>query len=74
LPDLIITAIADAINFQLYSGSEPKDQLSRLFCVTKTLLLVLDNFEHLLGWSTPAERRSVCSAWGQTPDHFARAF
>ena len=79
-PDLIITAIADAINFQLYPGSEPKDQLLD-YLRDKTLLLVLENFEHLLAGApllsdvlsaalgvklliTLRERLNLIEAWG----------
>ncbi len=45
--DFIIPAIADAVKLQFYVGAEPKQQLLDYFR-EKTLLLVLDNFEHLL--------------------------
>jgi predicted ATPase/class 3 adenylate cyclase len=43
----LITAIAKAIKFQFYQGVEPKQQILDFFC-EKQLLLILDNFEHLL--------------------------
>jgi predicted ATPase/DNA-binding CsgD family transcriptional regulator len=46
-PDFIVPAIAEASNFQFYPGSEPKQQLLDYFR-QKSLLLALDNFEHLL--------------------------
>ncbi len=46
--DLIIPAIAEAIHFQFYSGDEPKLQLIN-YLRDKSMLLVLDNLEHLLG-------------------------
>ncbi|MBC7809825.1 MAG: hypothetical protein H7175_01690 [Burkholderiales bacterium] len=46
-PDFIISAIAEAITFQFYTGGEPEQQLLD-YLGDKSLLLVLDNFEHLL--------------------------
>ncbi len=45
--DLIASKIADAIGFDFYQGTEPKQQLLAYFR-EKQMLLVLDNFEHLL--------------------------
>lgn len=45
--DLIVPAIAEAVNFQFYPGSAPQQQLLDYFR-NKSMLLVLDNFEHLL--------------------------
>jgi predicted ATPase/DNA-binding CsgD family transcriptional regulator len=46
-PDFIIPAIAEAIHFQFYPSTEPKQQLLD-YLREKSLLLVLDNFEHLV--------------------------
>src|SRR5215217_7779227 len=46
-PDFLVTAIAEALGFQFYSGDDPKQQLLDYLC-EQTWLLVLDNFEHLL--------------------------
>jgi len=46
-PDLLVTAIAEALGFQFYSGDNPKQQLLDYLC-EQTWLLLLDNFEHLL--------------------------
>lgn len=46
-PDFIASAIADALRFPFSSGSDPQQQL-RQYLREKTLLLLLDNFEHLL--------------------------
>jgi predicted ATPase/DNA-binding CsgD family transcriptional regulator len=46
-PDLVIAAVADALRIQFYPSGEPKDQLLN-YLQQKTLLLVVDNFEHLL--------------------------
>jgi predicted ATPase/DNA-binding CsgD family transcriptional regulator len=46
-PDLIVPATAAAVNFQFYPGSDPKLQLLDFFR-EKQMLLVMDNFEHLL--------------------------
>jgi len=43
----LISAIAQAAHFTFYDGSDPKQQLLDYFRA-KQLLLVLDNFEHLL--------------------------
>ncbi len=49
--DFIIPAIADTLNFTFYGEGEPKLQLLN-YLREKTLLLVLDNFEHLLDGAT----------------------
>ncbi len=46
-PDFIVPTIADAIGFQFYQGSDIKQQLLDFFR-DKSMLLVLDNLEHLL--------------------------
>ncbi len=46
-PDFVASAVAEAVSFQFYPGSDPKQQLLDYFR-EKRLLLVLDNFEHLL--------------------------
>jgi predicted ATPase len=46
-PQYIATAIADALHFQFYQGDEPLEQLL-CFLRDKALLLLLDNFEHVL--------------------------
>jgi predicted ATPase/DNA-binding SARP family transcriptional activator len=59
--DLLLPAIAEAINFRFAEGDNQQEQLLR-YLVNKSMLLVLDNFEHLLalpvfpptGGSSPA--------------------
>ena len=46
-PDFLVSTIADAMGFEFYSGSEPKQQLLD-YLREKPCLLLLDNFEHLL--------------------------
>jgi predicted ATPase/DNA-binding CsgD family transcriptional regulator len=46
-PDFIVSTIADAIGFGFYQGTDPKQQLLDYLC-ERQLLLILDNFEHLL--------------------------
>jgi predicted ATPase/DNA-binding CsgD family transcriptional regulator len=46
-PDLLIPAIADSLQLQFYPGGDPKQQLLD-HLRPKSLLLILDNFEHLL--------------------------
>jgi predicted ATPase/DNA-binding CsgD family transcriptional regulator len=46
-PDFIVTAIADALRFSFYGGGDLKSQLLD-FLREKHLLLLLDNFEHLM--------------------------
>ncbi len=46
-PDFIVPTIAEAVHFQFFSSDEPKQQLLR-YLHDKSLLLVVDNFEHLL--------------------------
>jgi predicted ATPase/DNA-binding CsgD family transcriptional regulator len=50
-PDFIVSAIAEAVGFQFYSGADPKQQLLD-FLHDKAWLLLLDNFEHLLDGAT----------------------
>jgi predicted ATPase len=47
IPDFIVSTIAEAVGFQFFPGGEPKQQLLDYFR-EKQLLLVLDNFEHVL--------------------------
>lgn len=46
-PDSLVSTIADAVGYQFYPGGDPKQQLLQYFR-DKTLLLLLDNFEHLI--------------------------
>jgi predicted ATPase/DNA-binding SARP family transcriptional activator len=46
-PMLLISAIVEALGFQLEGDAEPQDQL-RNYLREKEMLLILDNFEHLL--------------------------
>jgi predicted ATPase len=45
--DFIVPTIAEGVHFQFYPGGEPKQQLLD-YLRAKSLLLVMDNFEHLL--------------------------
>lgn len=47
VPDFIVATIAEAVSLQFHPSSDPKQQLLDYFR-EKALLLVLDNFEHLL--------------------------
>jgi predicted ATPase len=46
-PDLVVSAIAEAIGLQFYPGGEPRAQLLG-YLRERTLVLVMDNFEHVL--------------------------
>lgn len=46
-PELLVSAIADALKFSFYGPTDPKEQLLD-YLRDKELLLVLDNFEQLL--------------------------
>lgn len=46
-PEFLVSAVAEAVGFQFYSGADPKQQLLD-FLREKSWLIVLDNFEHLL--------------------------
>ncbi|MFN8418603.1 MAG: AAA family ATPase [Anaerolineae bacterium] len=46
-PEFMLTALAEAMGLQFYAGGDPRDQLYDYLC-SKDLLLILDNFEHLL--------------------------
>jgi predicted ATPase/DNA-binding CsgD family transcriptional regulator len=67
--DLLIPAIAEAAGFRFQEGDPPQAQLLR-FLAAKALLLVLDNFEHLvaglplieaIGQAAPAVKLLVTS-------------
>ena len=47
-PDEILSTMATALQFQFYSGQETAEQQLLNFLHEKEILLVLDNFEHLL--------------------------
>lgn len=46
-PDAIVYAIAEALNISLYERETPRNQLTQ-YLQPRQLLLILDNFEHLL--------------------------
>lgn len=46
-PEMIVATIADGIGFQFHEGAEPQEQLLH-YLQEKHMLLVLDNFEHLM--------------------------
>lgn len=46
--DFLLSTIANALNFSFYSDETARIQLLN-YLQTKTLLLILDNFEHLIG-------------------------
>ena len=48
--EAILPAIAEALHFNFYEGLPPQQQLAN-YLRRKTTLLILDNFEHLLGGS-----------------------
>jgi transcriptional regulator with XRE-family HTH domain len=45
--NMVVAAIANAIGFQFYGTAQPEEQLLR-YLQEKHMLLVLDNFEHLM--------------------------
>lgn len=45
--EFLITAVSDAVNFSFFNESDPKQQLLH-YLRDKEMLLVMDNFEHLL--------------------------
>jgi serine/threonine protein kinase/predicted ATPase len=47
-PDLIVSAVAQAVGFQFKPGGDPKRQLYD-YLREKHLLLLMDNFEHVIG-------------------------
>ncbi|MCB8968668.1 MAG: protein kinase [Ardenticatenaceae bacterium] len=46
-PDLLVTAVAETIHFHFFGRDEPEEQLLN-YLQGKRMLLVLDNFEHLI--------------------------
>ena len=46
-PELMIAALADALKFSFFGQQEPKAQLLE-YLSTKSMLLIMDNLEHLL--------------------------
>jgi predicted ATPase/DNA-binding SARP family transcriptional activator len=47
-PDAIVPTVAQALGFSFYEGVEPRQQLLD-YLRQKSMLVVMDNFEHLLG-------------------------
>lgn len=52
--ELLASAVADTLQFRFASSEDPKQQLFK-FLHQKEMLLVLDNFEHLLSKTTKSE-------------------
>jgi predicted ATPase len=50
-PEFVLPAIAEALGFRFYPGGDPKAQLLA-YLRRRRLLLLLDNFEHVLGAGT----------------------
>jgi predicted ATPase/DNA-binding CsgD family transcriptional regulator len=46
-PEFLVPTLAEAVNFQFFSSDEPQQQLLR-YLSDKSMLIVVDNFEHLL--------------------------
>jgi predicted ATPase len=61
-PDFIVSTIAESVGFQFYQGGEPKQQLLDFFR-EKSMLLLMDNFEHVLAGA------SIVSEILQTAPH-----
>ncbi|MDX1497092.1 MAG: BTAD domain-containing putative transcriptional regulator [Salinisphaeraceae bacterium] len=59
-PDLLVAAVADALQFTFSAAGDPQAQLTA-FLSQKEILLVLDNFEHLL--SSPAAEENGGENW-----------
>jgi non-specific serine/threonine protein kinase len=51
-PDLVVTTVAEIIGFTFYGGETPPKQQLLNYCREKSLLLVFDNFEHVLEVAT----------------------
>lgn len=49
-PDLLVTAVADAIQFRFFGADSPETQLLN-YLAEKQMLLLLDNFEHVTAQS-----------------------
>lgn len=49
--DLVVPALADALNFSFFGRQAPKDQLLS-YLETKNMLLIMDNLEHIPGSTT----------------------
>ena len=65
--DQVVTAIADALGCVLYGRSDRAEQLVH-YLRDKAVLLILDNFEHLL-----AEATCYLSHKDQTLDKYVRS-
>ena len=70
--DFIVSAIADAVGFQFYSSDDPKRQLLD-YLREKSLLLVLDNFEHLLDGAILLSDMLTGALGASAAGHLARA-
>src|SRR5262245_24121695 len=58
--DLLVPTIAKALGVTFYGQAEPQDQLLD-YLQDKTLLLILDNFEHLLDGATLVTTMLACA-------------
>jgi class 3 adenylate cyclase/DNA-binding XRE family transcriptional regulator len=69
---LLVSTIADALAFPLYGGADPEAQLLS-FLRERRLLLVLDNFEHLLEGTRLLAQILDHAPGGEAAGHFAGA-
>jgi predicted ATPase/DNA-binding SARP family transcriptional activator len=56
--EAIVPTVAEALGFSFYEGGEPRQQLLD-YLRQKTMLLIMDNFEHLLACPEPSRRDGV---------------
>ena len=70
-PEFIVPAIAEAVGFTFTGATSPKDQLLA-YLQAKEMLLVLDNFEHLLRRQPSLGRDEPNVARCQATGHFPR--
>ena len=61
--EFLISTLADALQFSLYGGSDPVEQILN-YLQDKRMLLILDNFEHLLPMSQNSQQKNAADFVG----------
>ena len=67
----VVTAIAETLRFSFHTGKDPQDQLAE-FLRERQVLLVLDNFEHVVA-AAPLVSQLLTRAAPPRPRHLPRA-
>ncbi|MFP4321289.1 MAG: protein kinase domain-containing protein [Anaerolineales bacterium] len=73
LPDNIISAIADAIGYEFYGALAPNQQLQD-YLREKKMMLVMDNFEHLIQAAPLMTFSPISVRWRTPPNNITTGF